>query len=175
MGPIPFKDNIDDLLLAPVACSSNLGKAQSHITNNGVASVDEEVMPAPMSVETWLDTWSKEQIREMQRSDPVVSKILTWKNLSLNKPLGEETRGSCIAVKTYLSHRDELRVNDGLLYKAWQPPHSKDETLQLVVPLSMRKFIFNQLHCKRTAGHFGISRTVKQDGRDSSGKVTGGH
>ena len=65
-------------------------------------------------------------------------------------------------MKTYLGQWQDLRLVDGILYRVWQAPHSPREIIQLVAPQSIQKVIFEQLHCNRTAGHLGTTRTAKQ-------------
>ena len=129
--------------------------------NNDANTADMEVsLPAPMSVDSWLDRWTPVQIAKMQDDDSVIKQVKQWKTSSADKPSKEQT--FCISgnVRTYLTHWDELEIENGILYRMWQPPQSIAPCMQLVAPIAMRKFIFEQLHCSRTAGHFGVSRTV---------------
>ncbi|CAB4016328.1 Retrovirus-related Pol poly from transposon [Paramuricea clavata] len=68
-------------------------------------------------------------------------------------PFGEET-------KTLWAQWDSLRLVDGIMYRVWEHPSASDETLQIVVPKTLRKQIFDFLHDSKTGGHFGINKTI---------------
>ena len=55
---------------------------------------------------------------------------------------------------------DNLVVNDGFLYRKCN--YAKGNVIfQLVAPAKIRDFFFSNLHCSRTAGHFGRDRTIE--------------
>ncbi len=136
-------EDMDDYLLAPLFA-------------------EEESPQVPEGVDGWIANWTDDQLRQMQKSDSVVSQILTWKLQSSVKPHFEQTAGCSAAVKCYLSLWHELEVRDGILYKVWRLPYSETRTFQLVAPKEVREFIFNELHRGRVGGHFGVTRTVKK-------------
>ena len=144
--------------MAPVALNV---RNTNTAPGGGDTSVEQSNVPVPSSLDSWLDMWTVEQIKEMQSKDPVLMKVIIWKTQLSEKPSKEEIRGSCKDVKAYLAQWENLKLDNGILYKVWHPARSTDECLQIVAPFSLRRFIFKQLHCSPTAGHFGMARTMK--------------
>ena len=53
-----------------------------------------------------------------------------------------------------------LRLRNGILYRETKRKQTGDIFYQLVVPLSLRNVILEQLHNLRIVGHLGIARTL---------------
>jgi hypothetical protein len=73
-------------------------------------------------------------------------------------PFGEET-------KTLWAQWDSHCLVDGIMHRVWEHPSASDETLQIVVPKTLRKQIFDLLHDSKTGGHFGIKTIGKIKGK----------
>ena len=63
-------------------------------------------------------------------------------------------------VKDLLRSWDRLLIENNLLYRKRTDDRGY-EHFQLVAPNKIRKFIFTELHEKRTAGHFGRDKTLE--------------
>ena len=52
-------------------------------------------------------------------------------------------------------------IQDGVLYRRWEPRNKNDrELIQIVVPPHLRKEILYMLHSHKTSGHLGIAKTL---------------
>ena len=110
---------------------------------------------------SWLNTWSMEQLHDWQQADPCVSRIVQWKEKAVDRPRWAEVAPYEANTKAYWCQWNMLRVHDGLLYRVWYPYGSKESVLQLVASRELRQMILEELHNKCTAGHLGVSRTIK--------------
>ena len=57
---------------------------------------------------------------------------------------------------------DSLRVEIGLLKRAWESPDGKHSTMQLVVPAIRIKEVLRQMHNGGSDAHFGINKTLSK-------------
>jgi hypothetical protein len=118
-------------------------------TNRGSVEKDSEAFPVD------VDKWKEKQGED----DNMKSLIEALKDgekrpeWAVVAPFGEET-------KTLWAQWDSLRLVDGIMYRVWEHPSASDETLQIVVPITLRKQIFDLLHDSKTGGHFGINKTI---------------
>ena len=79
---------------------------------------------------------------------------------STNKPPWQEVASYSVAVKTYWGQWQSLKVHDGKLYRYLDSETSEPGRWQLVVPQSLRREVFEQVHGSPTCGHFGVKKTL---------------
>ncbi|XP_033761504.1 uncharacterized protein LOC117343268 [Pecten maximus] len=105
----------------------------------------------------WLDVWTKTQLTSMQEQDISISKVIEILDSDSAKPNAKTISKWSNEVKTLYAMRDSLEIIDGLLYK-----RTDSELLhkQLIAPTRIRQHIFEELHIRRTAGHFGRDRSL---------------
>jgi len=72
------------------------------------------------------------------------------------EPTPDQSRALPIETRQLLSMRPKILLKDGLLHR------SREETIQLVAPVTLRHRLFEITHSWRTAGHLGADRTFKQ-------------
>ena len=102
---------------------------------------------------------SPEQLRQAQMSDDILCTVIGWLERSTIRPKWEEVAPSSDYTKAYWAQWDSLQLINGVLHRLWETP-SGDATLrQLVIPVSLRERVLQELHGSVTAGHFGIAKT----------------
>ena len=70
------------------------------------------------------------------------------------KPLKAEISDCSSQYKILFVQWSLLEFHDGILYRKWVPECSKEvPVLQYLVPESLRRQMFELLHCSRTSGH----------------------
>ena len=85
--------------------------------------------------------------------------MIGWLERSTVRPKWEDVAPSCDCTKAYWAQWDSLQLINGVLHRLWETP-SGDATLkQLVIPVSLRERVLQELHGSATAGHFGIAKT----------------
>jgi len=84
--------------------------------------------------------------------------VLNWKSQG-QKPDKETIQNSNPQIKTLLLHWDLLQVEQCILYKKFVT--EKGDNVALVVPDTVRKKIFEDLHTNRISGHFGRDKTIE--------------
>lgn len=104
----------------------------------------------------WLKNFTKDEIRKMQSNDPIIRPFIEYKVISQNKPNKSEMKGFSRDTKILFSQWDILEMHDNTLYRN----NYRQNCLQLVSPVDIQNDIFENLHVKKIAGHFGIERTV---------------
>lgn len=53
-------------------------------------------------------------------------------------------------------------LKDELLCRMWEVEESNNTTYQIVMPLSQRRFILQQMHDSKTSGHLGVTKTLNK-------------
>ena len=106
----------------------------------------------------------------MQQEDEAISRILYWAltgSESSCSPLGpnlipkEQAVQHGPEVVAYWSRWSELVLKNRVLYRKWFQPEKKEPHLQLIVPVSCRKEILDQLHSSPVSGgHFKVEKTL---------------
>jgi hypothetical protein len=106
----------------------------------------------------WLDTFTDQELKEMQLEDEYISLVRNWVQDS-TRPAFEVISNCSSTVKNLWAQFNHLSfINDKLVRKCILP--DKTETYQLVVPTSLRRKIFQHLHQYRVGGHLGVSKTI---------------
>ena len=93
--------------------------------------------------EDWIVPWSKEDLREKQNQDQVLSKVITMKTHG-EKPRWEEISLEGQALKHYWCNWDHIEVQEGVLYMAWEDPVEKKPKMKLIIPHNLREEVLKQ-------------------------------
>lgn len=65
-------------------------------------------------------------------------------------------------VKSLWAQWSRLVLKDELLCRMWEVEESNNTTYQIVMPLSQRRFILQQMHDSKTSGHLGVTKTLNK-------------
>lgn len=112
-----------------------------------------ESSPAP-----WLETWSRDELRAWQESDPTLKQVIIWKE-STKRPTWQELKGEGPKLRTYWAQWDDIVLQGGILYIRNRGSHVQTQ-LRLVAPPTLRNLVLEHLHDHRMGGHLGIKRTL---------------
>lgn len=107
-------------------------------------------------VQIGCKTLQKDEIREMQYKDPIIRPFTEYRVTSQNKPKKSEMKAFSRETKILFSQWDILELHDDILYRN----NYRQNCLQLVSPVEIQNDIFENLHVKKIAGHFGVERMV---------------
>ena len=104
------------------------------------------VVPSSVtSKSNWFPGWSREELRTLQKKDPVTSALLALKEKDEKPPKSEVSKYS-MAIRTLIAQWDNLRVVDGLLYIVSKQVGVGDETPLLVAPSEIRQEVLRISH-----------------------------
>ena len=111
----------------------------------------------------WLQSWSQEELREMQNEDPEVSQVMEWRLVNA-KPSWAELQEFSPGVRALCAVWKCLVINEGLLCREWTPRFAPGQTLlQLVAPRKIRWEIMHHLHDHKGGGsHLGVKKTLEK-------------
>ena len=104
-----------------------------------------------------VDTWGKKECGNAQRQDPTLRKVVGWVERR-ERARPEELENCSPEEKAYDAMFASLVLIEGCLHRKWESPEGRSIAMQMVVPPSWRKTLFEQVH---NLGHFGESRTAK--------------
>lgn len=136
----------------------NQSDADQDVAVIGPVQVDDESISL---VPNWLDSWSREELQDLQESDIVISPIMELLKNSPLKPPKSQIQGFHPDSRILWCQWNSLVVDNGLLYRILKNPvRLSGEQKQLVAPRILQEKIFDQLHKERSSGHFGIERTT---------------
>ena len=109
-----------------------------------------------------LDMDNCSDLRKAQEQDPDIKPILLWMKHSEVRPDWETVAPYSPATKIHWTQWKSLHLREGLLYHLWETPTCTGDSVvwQLLLPKSMRKMAFLQLHATPTSGHMGIKKTL---------------
>jgi predicted aspartyl protease len=106
----------------------------------------------------WCLRWSHDEIRTLQRTDPVIGMILGHRQ-SEHKPKWAEISDESTEYKTYWGMWDQLIIRDGVLYKRWESDSGHVIKNRLAVPRAIKLEILRNLHDCPSSGHLGQNKT----------------
>lgn len=109
----------------------------------------------------WVDPLSPQQWRDAQRNDPIIGKVIKFKESRAEKPTWEEISPESTKVKSYLAYWDMLYLDNGVLYRTWIRKDGGHRRL-LVLPEEFRNGALRRLHDDRVAGHLGQQKTLQR-------------
>ena len=78
------------------------------------------------------------------------------------RPEFSDISSESYVVKSLWAQWSRLVIRDNLLCRMWEIEDSNMVTYQVVVPLSQRRTILEQMHDVKTAGHLGITKTLNK-------------
>ena len=126
-----------------------------------VASPEEAVLLP--DEDEWLEGWTLEEVKNWQRSDVSISRVIEWLETYPERPAWKEVAGPSSTVKAYYSKWGKLLLKEGILYRKWYPqgqvPGSQS-VLQIVIPLQLRQRVLQSLHNSPSGGHVGRNKTL---------------
>ena len=117
------------------------------------ARVTRRTLPQPPP-EFGIVDWKKEQ-----KEDPVLGHLCNWLEGG-KRPAWEEIASLGAQVKAYWAQWQMLQLKDGILYREWELPTSRNASWLLVVPSKLREQVMGLVHGTRTMGHLGVTKTL---------------
>jgi ribosomal protein L21E len=115
----------------------------------------------PMLSPNWVETWSSEEVHNLQQTDKTISYIIQLKAERNEPPDKEVSIKADGELKALLNQWEKLEVHGNLLYRSFvSSDPNMDDFMQLVVPSTLRKEILFMLHSHKSAGHLGITKTL---------------
>jgi hypothetical protein len=108
----------------------------------------------------WLATWTLKDMGDQQREDLDLKKVISWKEAG-EKPSWEEVslEGGEV-LRAYWLQWDKLAMEEGVLYRWWQPPNKPSRVRQFAAPRALQSKIFRHLHDHKFGGHLGVNKTL---------------
>ena len=97
-------------------------------------------------------------LKEEQRKDEVITEVFTW--LQNGKP--DESLHLPIALRKYRKQFNRLEVRDDILYRLFYDDCGNVQYRQFCVPKHLWREVVFRLHNSKTAGHFGIAKTIAE-------------
>ncbi|MCG8047960.1 MAG: reverse transcriptase domain-containing protein, partial [Candidatus Thiodiazotropha endolucinida] len=104
---------------------------------------------------------TKENIRAEQEKDPTLSLLLQWKQGG-SKPSWADVAQYCKELKVYWHRWDALVIKEGVLCRKYEWDLGTGADYLYILPQSLRKNAFQQLHAYVTGGHLGRSKTYEK-------------
>ena len=149
------------LQVSPVAVL--IPKVSSEETEDGNGK--DPVPGTEAASEEWLQGWTMEELREWQRADPHIFRIMAWKENSPSRPPWREVMRYGRDTKAYVTQWDSLFLRDAILHRTWYPRGAGagvEPVHQVVAPREIRTQLLKSLHDGPTGGHLGRFKTVER-------------
>ncbi len=110
----------------------------------------------------WITAMTKAELRQKQQQDPIIGKILKFKETQQEKPSWQEISKESPQFKTYWSDWENLNIEEGVLYLQQYSEGQDKPTKVLVLPENLRAQALIHLHNARIAGHLGRTKTLRK-------------
>ena len=120
------------------------------------ASLEKETIVASVRLAGTLDVESYNDLRKAQEQDGDLKPILMWREKSDTRPNWEAVAPHSPTTKLYWAQWRSLHLREGVLHRLWETPAGDNVVWQLLLPRSMWKEVFLQLHATPTSGHLGV-------------------
>jgi hypothetical protein len=127
------------------------------------ASTSHPMSPgtATGSFSNWMESWSQDDLRKLQHEESHLKKIIELKEAGADSVDREMFQKGDDEVRSLLNQWPFLEVNEGTLYRRWEPQDASEPAcIQIVVPPSLRAKMLQSLHSDRTGGHLGIAKVL---------------
>jgi len=98
---------------------------------------------------------SDSDLAELQRADPVLGPVIECISYGSN-PIMDALKAMSVDARNLWSQRPAITLVNGVLVR------QKDGITQLVVPITLRRRLFDHVHAGPLAAHLGTERTLKQ-------------
>ena len=108
---------------------------------------------------TWVFPYSSTQLGKIQRDDPDIGPVLTWKENG-ERPSGNEINSLSPATKYYWLQWDSLVLQRGQLFRKASRCMGSGDCLQFLVPKSLQAEVIRQTHNVLLGGHLGFKKTL---------------
>jgi hypothetical protein len=93
-----------------------------------------------------------------QLADDDLRQLNEWKTGGIDKPTWFEMRGRSPTLKAYWQQYDSIVIVNDVLYRQFHRGRALPDSLQLLVPKSLRKEVMTLAHAD-AAGHMGAKKT----------------
>lgn len=134
------------------------------VTRSQATTCGENVTPCSSEMSTESSECEKHPENDIslfdeQRRDPIIGQVLKWKIENV-RPDWPNIFAKSSELKYYWARLDSFEVKDNILCYKWENEMGDKTVFKIVLPKSVRKTVFTQLHCVPTAGHLGIKMTL---------------
>ena len=149
--------------LAPTLESTHLpGEVRAHLLESAVFLADNDevttrgsLMGPVSDATTWLPRWRTEQLSDLQKSDPAISRLIHSRQMG-QKPARRERAGESREALKLISQWDRIQEDNGVLYRKTTGSDGR-ERRQLLLPTRLRRDLLEGNHDR--CGHQGAERT----------------
>ena len=106
-------------------------------------------------------SWSIDNLTEIQAADKDIAPVLEWLTSGRTKPGVQELKPYNPATKAYCAQWNNLKLENGVVYRQYFREGEKVGHLQLFVPYQMQDQLMQEIHCNVT-GHLDAQKTRVQ-------------
>ena len=117
-------------------------------------------MPASIAITSLVDLDKYEELRVAQLQDLDIQPVLQWKDTASSRPSWEDVAKYSSTTELYWAQWNSLKLGQGVLHQIWET-HLGDRTMsQLILPRTLQKEGFHQLHSTPSFGHLGVNKII---------------
>ena len=108
---------------------------------------------------------SREVLQQAQEDDEVLAEVRGWVERG-ERPEKHTLRQKPEELRAYWQQFQSLRLRDGLLYNVLRlNSQGEEEAWRVALPEEQKELAFKWSHCHLTAGHFGVTATLKRSAK----------
>ena len=133
---------------------------QSQTLDPGVSNQACQLRRTTLSPDGGQLTRSLDELKTQQEQDPVLNVILATMKAGAGRPDWKELSPQRPEVKSYWRLWNSLELKDDVLYYRWESVTGGDPVLLRVLPETMRRDAWQQLHVDHGGGHMGAQKTM---------------
>ena len=108
---------------------------------------------------TSLGQQARSEMRRLQEEDPDIGIVLEARE-KMSKPTEDVQKAQNRNVRRLFQLWEQLRIQNGILYRQWESPDGTRTILQLILPNSERDRALQDLHAGATGGHLGEAKVL---------------
>ena len=142
-------------------CHSKLTN-QNFMSSCGQSSCPSSVHEVALTDNSWMPTWSNQDLQEKQRTDPVLGIVIAWMEKEQQRPPDAMVAGMGRAVRSLWAQWNRLELVNNLLYRQWEETDTGMSKEQLVVPRALVPEVIQALHNEAGGGHLGVHKTLEK-------------
>ena len=139
----------------PGEVRAHLLESAVFLADNNEATARGSLMGPVSDAATWLPRWQTEQLSDLQKSDPAISRLIHFRQMGQKPARRERAEESREALKL-ISQWHRIQEDNGLLYRKTTGSDGR-ERRQLLLPTRLRRDLLEGNHDR--CGHQGAERT----------------
>ena len=164
LSRLPEATKLTDEAVEQVRVSSLPSLVDRNVQGTSEATINVISTSELGATAMWAKFWSPDDLRAAQDEDVVLSRMVGWQQALLDRPIRSDPamKGATPTLLRLWNQWNRLKLIDGILYRTFVGDGVTTDSLQLVLPQSLKPVVLKSLHADCAGGHLGTEKTLEK-------------